>query len=425
LQTNQKLRSIIVSAKAETNLHLKMTLEPHMQQLKVFFCGLATFLLVACGGGGNGNQSPKIAFSSLVSFGDSLSDVGTYKVGAVASLGGGMYTVNSSTALNWTQILAAQLGLSAPCAAQTGLAGDPNYGFSVAVQNHTSCRNYAQGGSRVLHPYGPGNANLGGDNATLGELTVPIATQISNHLSVVNGSFSGTELVTVMAGANDLFMQATALSVLNTALTSNPASPSTFITYATQIAGWSSTDANAVLTAASSGGLPAAIAAAAPVMVGQMTSVGTSLANLIKTQIVAKGAKYTLVLNMPNVSKTPYANAHPELVSLLDALTISFNGALQTGLAGTAGVKYGDAYTTNTDQINHPAQYGLSNVTSTACLLDPAHNILGSSLICNSSNVVPGDVSTYLFADDVHPTPYGYKLLTQEAVKHLSLAGWM
>ena len=34
---------------------------------------------------------------------------------------------------------------------------------------------------------------------------MPIVTQIANHLGRVGGSFSGTELVTVMAGANDLF----------------------------------------------------------------------------------------------------------------------------------------------------------------------------------------------------------------------------
>ena len=399
-----------------------------MRRLNVFFSGLITLLAVAaCGGGNNSStQTPKVPFSNLVSFGDSLSDVGAFQVGSVVTLGGGMYTVNSATALNWTQVLAAQLGLSKPCAAQTGLAGDPSYGFSVTVQNHTSCRNYAQGGSRVLHPWGPGNANLGGAYATLGELTVPISTQISNHLGVVNGSFAGTELVTVFAGANDLFMQATALSVLNSALTSSPANPSLFTGYATGIAGWSSADATSVLQAAS-GGLSAAVAAAAPVMIGQMASVGTALANLVKTQIVAKGAKYTLVLNMPNVSKTPYANSlgDPVLVGLLDAMTNTFNASLQAGLAGTAGVKYGDVYTTNTDEINNPAQYGLSNVTTPACLLDAAHNLLGSSLICNATNVRAGDVSTYLFADDVHPTPYGYKLLAQEAAKHLALAGWM
>lgn len=378
---------------------------------------LAALLLSACGGGGAGSQAPKVQFTSLVTFGDSLSDVGTYKVGTVAALGGGKYTVNSATDKNWTELLAAQIGVSAPCAAQTGLDGDAALGFSVSVQNFAACRNYAQGGSRVLHPVGPGNKNLGGANATLGSLTVPVVTQIGNHLTVAGGSFAGTELVTVLAGANDLFMQFGVLDTLGTA---------NFSTYAQNIALWSAADVNTVNTALA-GGSAAAIAAATPILVGKMSGVGTSLADLVKTQIVAKGAKYTLVLNLPNVSRTPFANSlnSPALSALLDAMTTAFNTALQAGLAGTSGVRFGDIYTTNTDQINNPSQYGLSNVTGKACNLTSPGNILGSSLVCKASNLNTGDVSAYLFADDVHPTPYGYRLLAQEAAKHLAIAGWL
>jgi hypothetical protein len=49
--------------------------------------GLATLLvlgLVGCGGSGTGNQTPRVSYSSVVSFGDSLSDPGAYKVGDIA-----------------------------------------------------------------------------------------------------------------------------------------------------------------------------------------------------------------------------------------------------------------------------------------------------------------------------------------------------
>ena len=52
-------------------------------------------------------------------------------------------------------------------------------------------------------------------------------------------------------------------------------------------------------------------------------------------------------------------------------------------------------------------------------------NAFGSSLVCNASNVISGDVSRYLFADTVHPTPYGYFLLAQLAANSLVAAGWM
>ena len=63
-----------------------------MQQFKFVGAALSAALLVAaCGGGSDDDQAAVVKFSSMVSFGDSLSDVGTYKVGTVAALGGGLY----------------------------------------------------------------------------------------------------------------------------------------------------------------------------------------------------------------------------------------------------------------------------------------------------------------------------------------------
>jgi phospholipase/lecithinase/hemolysin len=56
--------------------------------------------------------------------------------------------------------------------------------------------------------------------------------------------------------------------------------------------------------------------------------------------------------------------------------------------------------------------------------MDPSKNALGTSLVCNSSNVVAGDVSKYLFADSVHLTPYGQQLIAQLVAKELVLAKW-
>ncbi|MBP7414077.1 MAG: hypothetical protein KA932_09405, partial [Giesbergeria sp.] len=49
---------------------------------------LAAAALAACGG----SDEPR--YTSMVNFGDSLSDVGSYRVGSVAALGGGKFTVN-------------------------------------------------------------------------------------------------------------------------------------------------------------------------------------------------------------------------------------------------------------------------------------------------------------------------------------------
>jgi outer membrane lipase/esterase len=183
-----------------------------MRQTKFALAVLTAALLTACGGGtspAGGDQATKVTFTNQVSFGDSLSDVGTYRVGAVAAAGGGKFTINGdSTAksedLNgkiWLDFMAAQLKLPAPCAAQTGLQGDASLGFSVPIVNNPNCFNYAQGGSRVVNPIGPGNAATG---SPIGEMTTPMVTQIANHLARSGNKFTGTELVTVLSGGNDV-----------------------------------------------------------------------------------------------------------------------------------------------------------------------------------------------------------------------------
>jgi outer membrane lipase/esterase len=122
------------------------------------------------------------------------------------------------TGLNWTEVLAAELNLPAPCAAQMGLEGtnDPAKGlvFNVPVTFQANCFNYAQGGSRVSNPVGPGNKLTG---SPIGETTVPVTVQVANHLAKTGGKFSGTELVTIMAGGNDVLMQLGGLSAGATA----------------------------------------------------------------------------------------------------------------------------------------------------------------------------------------------------------------
>jgi len=57
-----------------------------MRQFKLNLVVWLAIILVGCSGGSDGPPAPN--FTAQVSFGDSLSDVGTYKVGTVALLGG-------------------------------------------------------------------------------------------------------------------------------------------------------------------------------------------------------------------------------------------------------------------------------------------------------------------------------------------------
>lgn len=353
-----------------------------MRQFKSAVSLLAAAFLAGCGGGGGGDQTPKVQFNSMVSFGDSLSDVGTYSVGTVKALGGGKYTINSADAKIWIELLASQLKLAAPCAAQTGLNGDPTKGFSVPVTNAAGCTAYAQGGARVTNPVGPGNKLLGGANATLGQLTVPIITQIQNHLAASGGSFKGNEVVFVLAGGNDILIN---------------------------------------LATVSAGGSPTAAVTAAG-------TAGAELAAYVNNLILAKGAKYVVLVNVPDVSETPLGNAAEAgkagSKALINTMVTTFNSQLQS-LNGNPNVAYVDAYTVSRDQVSNPAQYGLTNVKDTACDLSPAKNPLGSSLVCTQANVIPGVVDRYEFADTVHPTPFAHQLLARYVALELVKKGWL
>ncbi|MGB9094553.1 MAG: hypothetical protein WCB93_10590, partial [Gallionella sp.] len=235
-----------------------------MQKFKSGLVLLATLILVACGG--NNDVPGKPNFTAMVSFGDSLSDVGSYDVGIVNAYGGGQFTINAAstvkatTPTNWTEFASLSLNLGMPCAAQTGLddgSGTPSLTYVMPPVDHAGCTGYAQGGSRVTSQPGIGNYLLGGGGFAL---TVPVATQIQNFLTAHGGSFSGNEIVTMMAGANDVFFQAGLVG----------------------------------------GGLPAASAVAA------VQTAATELANDVKTQIVANGARYVVVANIPDISVTPY-----------------------------------------------------------------------------------------------------------------------
>nr|WP_314545286.1 SGNH/GDSL hydrolase family protein [uncultured Massilia sp.] len=438
-------------------------------------------ILSACGGSSprGGDQTPKTQFTGQVSFGDSLSDVGSYNVGAVAALKGGKFTINGNntsinpelTGENWTEYVAAQLKLPAPCSAQTGLEGDASKGFNVPVTQKANCFNYAQGGARVTNPIGPNNKLL---NPTLGLTTVPVVTQIANHLAKTGGKFSGTELVTVMAGGNDILFLLGDLSTKATAAGTAAGNTAFATSLVSQLAAGATNPQTAAQTiglavqteAARSGSTPQTIvqagvvaavqagntgapaqattiaataqaaataagakagadyaAANGPGIVQAMGTAGAELANLVKTQIIAKGANYVLVNNLPDVASTPAGKSKSEAIQgLIKTAVDTFNTQLKNGVASEAKVLYVDLWSVSHDQVINPGPYGLTNTSTQAC----GTNALGtSSLVCNASNVIAGDVSHYMFADEVHPTPFENALVARYVLLQMSGKGWL
>ena len=477
-----------------------------MRHTKLALATMALAVLAACGGTSPsaGDQTPKIKYTAQVTFGDSLSDIGTYAVGNIKALGGGKFTINGDntainptlTGKNYTELLAAQLGVAAPCAAMTGLNGDASLGYSVPTTTHAGCYGYAQGGSRVTNPIGPFNAaapSLGANNtivigSPVGALTVPVATQIANHLAAVGGKFTGTEMVIVMAGGNDVLEQLNELAVnaakagaaagatagnnafgaslvaqlaagatnpqtaaqaiglaLATASATPGATQTDIVTAAIGAAavqpGNSAVASPAVYgpmvakattdgqTAGAAAGLAAANAYAAtngPALVANMAAAGQQLVDLVHKQILANGANYVTVNNLPDVATTPSGLAQPASTqALIAAMVTAFNTALSTGFASDSKVLLVDVYAVSHDQVTNPGPYGLTNTTTPACDLSVAKNPLQSSLICNGSNLISGDVSHYSFADTVHPTPFNNLLLARYVAEKMVIKGWL
>jgi outer membrane lipase/esterase len=350
----------------------------------------AALIVAACGGGNDGS-----GYGKLIVFGDSLSDVGSYATpGLRAGFAGGAgkYTVNSATAANtaiWVDLLADQLGVTRPCAAQTGLmASGPLAGLAAAVTNNASCYGFAQGGARVTNPVGPGNAALlqaGDSGGALGQLTSPVTSQVSRYLAANSDRVSGSDLVTVLAGANDLFMN---LAAMNAAIAAGTAQ---------------ATAVNNALTA--------------------MATAGGELAAIVRNQLVAKGAARVVVMTVPDVSTTPFGRSlGASLAPVLQNMSIAFNNQLTGNLNGVQGVLVVDGYALTQAMATNPSSYGFSNSTVPAC---DARATLGS-LSCSSATTPAGvDVSAYQYADGVHPAPLAHRVFSDFVSERLRAAGWL
>ncbi|WP_321899573.1 SGNH/GDSL hydrolase family protein [Paraburkholderia heleia] len=155
------------------------------------------FLLAACGGGGGGGGSGGGSSSGttpaggvklqVVSFGDSLSDVGTYAPLASA-VGGGRFTTNPGQV--WSQDVAQYYGDTL------------NAAYTVGLDHKLSAQGgfgYAEGGATVATP--ADQYDFLSD--VIGNIEMPVNQQVSSYLSA-HGSFNSGQLVLVWAGANDV-----------------------------------------------------------------------------------------------------------------------------------------------------------------------------------------------------------------------------
>lgn len=333
--------------------------------------------LAACGG--DGDSDP--AIRSVVSFGDSLSDVGTYA--AATGPNGGKFTINPGTI--WVENIASRYGL-AITPNIVGYGADPAT-FSICPR--AACTGYAQGGARVTDPNGIGKA--------AGALTLPIKTQIANHLAANGGRFQGDELVFVFGGSNDVLTQIATFAAL----------------VPTQ-------------------GRDAALAT----VQNAMLNAANELLAYIRNDIAGKGANRIVVINVPSLSQTPFGQKVLDAGGrqLADALVNTFDVALEKGIRDSKlPVLFFDANAAFNVINAAPAAYGFTNNRDVACdplkiaALTRGQVTNGSSLFCSAATLTEAAAADtrFQYADSVHPTPLAHQVFADFVAQALKTRGWL
>jgi len=324
-------------------------------------------LAVAATGAARLHRDESHRIRQVVVFGDSLSDVGTYKVGAIAQVGGGKFTTNPGPV--WAETVGLLLGARVTPFRQ-------GFGGVSQVLGGTG---FAMGGSRITRQPGIGCFPHPITNDCTAALTIPVTDQISDYLAANNDRFTRNQIVFLLAGANDILFQ---LGVFVASVGAGGSAP-----------------------AAQDAAL-AAVQQAALELVGQVR------------RIIGKGATRVVVLNVPDIADTPFGNALP-VRPLIAGMVQLFNGVIAVGLSGT-GAELLDYRAEFARVIANPGAYHVSEINVPAC--DPVKIEAitegleedGSSLFCSRHTLVQNAAPfTYLFADSVHPTTLGHLVTTR------------
>ncbi len=406
---------------------------------------LAAALLAACGGGDpyvpgsslpTGGPTTPGSFTNIISFGDSLSDLGTYAPataipGAPAgSYFGGRFTTNlnnlstlANTGKVWVEELATSLSTATvpivvtPAAMGFGATSQACPAATVNAALAGTCTGYSQGGARVTDPNGIGHSS--------GFLTVPVKTQIANHLAnpTFGGRFKDSDLIIVFAGHNDILYQ---LTVFGAAVAQSQAQAQADVL------------AGLITAEQAQARVQQEAFAAQSVAQAAVKAAALELASYVRNDIVANGGKYVAVLGSVDFLVTPrFANASADIKQVVQGLGDVFNLWLREGLSG-APVRWIDLNTALHQMIANPGSFGLTNVTTPACDVAKISTLTGgqvtdgTSMFCNGTTGAPfntlatgADVTSWLFADTIHPSLKGHQLISAELVNQLRAAKWI
>ena len=287
--------------------------------------------------------------SNVITFGDSLSDGGNFKANnpgapaAVPYMGPPLNLNRFTNGVTWAELLARSVGAPPVLFAAPAIpaGANANLAFGFARADTVAAAPTAQ--NPAFFPTIPG-----------------LSAQIASFRAK-GGTFGPNSLVTVWAGANDIFQAGAGYP--------NPAA-----------------------------------AAVAPLTAAQNVAANVNA-------LIGLGARTIVVNNLPNLGALPDSITNgPAAVAGGAAASNAFNNTLAAAFpsgGGSANVILVDVAKAFADVTANPGRYGVANVTQ-GCVLTPA---------CAAN---PAVWNTYAFWDGVHPTQAGHNIIASLALDYLN-----
>ena len=375
------------------------------RNLRLLAAAFAAAAFIAGCGGGGGTEGPKASITKVTVAGDSLADAGTF---------GARFTVQNSADPNspfrvYPEIIALSYGISGQCnyfvATSTGTP--PTF----TTNSKAGCTNFAVGNGRINITPAQG-----------AQQSIPVQLQTA---AAVVGSYTASDLVIVDGGGNDAQDLIGAYLQFAQAPT-NPTAVGTYKGLLKTLVDPATVDAlvaQGATGAAQANGL-------------YMQKLADKYYDAINTNVLAKGASHVAVLNMPDVTLIPgfapaLAVGGAALQTAARAWITAFNNQLSARVAGDGRVALVDFYGDLNDEVAHPANYGLTNVTQAACVTALGVSTNGGACTSAALDAAPpagltvGWWQTWAFADNLHPTPFGQQLLAASVSRAIARAGWI
>jgi phospholipase/lecithinase/hemolysin len=149
-------------------------------------------------------------------------------------------------------------------------------------------------------------------------------------------------------------------------------------------------------------------------------------------QLAEKGAKYILVVNLPDLGRTPVARDY-EVVPTLTQLSTLHNAMLKENVDALGKTNpslqliYFDVKTALDEMLTTPAQYGFTNVTDTCYESNTDEELSSQPGLMIAAHIKtlgqPVNCAGYLFFDPVHPSALAHQIMAERTHQLLINAG--